>query len=448
MRDRMLRRGLTAIVLAFLLTVVVAQVQASPTFEPEPSVVAPTYRVFATREGLVGRMTANGHWIKPMDRFVALPCWCALSPRGTGKFSVRLTYNGRTTVVPVWDVGPWNTRDDYWSPNRRYGDLPVGRPMAHAAYFDGYNGGLDERGRRVGNPNGIDIADGTFWEDLGMTRNDYVEVSFLWLGDDPGPGENMVVGPTLFTDEGEYDPVMMNAGAVNVDNTDRRFVRSGVHWYEETCGVGRTHTFTWSTNDPAKATSSARWTAPDLAPGFYEVKAYIPECGRAATSSARYQIEHAGATTVVQLDQAAATGQWASLGTYYFGGASNPVPSVSLSDLTTERLRVVRFDTLSFEPRNDTTAPDVQIVETGNVAGGWLVRFGGQDDVSGIAAYELQVRSLPNGGWTDWVKDYTELQAWFGPHEGRNFAFRVRARDWAGNVTPWEQIPEWQTQLP
>jgi hypothetical protein len=46
---------------------------------------------------------------------------------------------------------------------------------------------------------------------------------------------------------------------------------------------------------------------------------------------------------------------------------------------------------------------------------------------------------LPNGGWTDWKQRTTELSAWFGPHEGKQFAFRVRARDWAGNVEAWDE---------
>ncbi len=39
--------------------------------------------------------------------------------------------------------------------------------------------------RRIRTPNGIDIADGAFWDDLGMGESDWVQVSFLWLGADP-----------------------------------------------------------------------------------------------------------------------------------------------------------------------------------------------------------------------------------------------------------------------
>jgi hypothetical protein len=146
---------------------------------------APTYRIFATREGLVGHRTANGHRIVKRDRFVALPSWSVLNDRGEHDYQVRITYNGRSVVAPVWDVGPWNTRDDYWAAQRgMWRDLPRGLPQAQAAYLQGYNGGRDERGRRVRQPNGIDIADGTFWDDLGMKDNGWVEVTFLWLGDE------------------------------------------------------------------------------------------------------------------------------------------------------------------------------------------------------------------------------------------------------------------------
>lgn len=437
MRGRIVRRGLLVVVLVMLSTAI-AHVQAAPTTSPsQQSNLAPTYRIFATREGLVGRRTANGHIIQPRDHFVALPCWCVLSPKGTDKFKVRLTYNGRSVVVPVWDVGPWNTRDDYWNPNRRYSDLPVGMPMAEAAYYHGYNGGRDEWGRRITLPNGIDIADGTFWDDLGMTRSDYVYVTFLWLGEDPGPGSAIDVGSGQITDNPD-STVTTPEGATTIDNTDSAFDPVGKDWYEETCGLNGQHQWTYSTTDPTKATTAASWQAPDLSPGFYEVKAYIPVCGNPATTSARYRISHDGAITEVTLDQRAAAGQWASLGTYYFGGVNNDVPQVFLSDLTNDRGLAVRFDAIAWEPRSDTTPPDTQIISISRVDNGFQIQWGGNDDLTGIASYDVQVRLLPNGGWTDWKLGTTDLSAWFGPHEGKQFEFRIRARDWAGNVEPWE----------
>uniref|UniRef100_UPI00300EE315 SH3 domain-containing protein n=1 Tax=Streptomyces lavendofoliae TaxID=67314 RepID=UPI00300EE315 len=157
--------------------------------QPAPSLTAAgaagatavTYRLFATREGLVGHTTANGHVIQPRDHFVALPSRRMLASKGGQEYRVRLCYKGRCETAPVWDVGPWNTRDDYWNPpatREMWRDLPQGVPEAQAAYQNGYNGGLDEFGRRVANPAGIDVADGTFWDGLGMTGNDWVDVTF------------------------------------------------------------------------------------------------------------------------------------------------------------------------------------------------------------------------------------------------------------------------------
>ncbi|HET6290418.1 MAG TPA: hypothetical protein VFG15_27185 [Amycolatopsis sp.] len=149
-----------------------------------------TSKVYGTREGLTGRTTANGHVIKSRDHFVALPSGRGLAPKNTGNYTVRVcrTDNSRCEYAPVWDVGPWNTKDDYWNPSatrQMWKNLPQGKPEAQAAYQDGYNGGKDEFGRKVANPAGIDLADGTFWDGLKMTDNGWVNVSYLWTGSGP-----------------------------------------------------------------------------------------------------------------------------------------------------------------------------------------------------------------------------------------------------------------------
>ena len=140
-----------------------------------------TFRVYGYREGLVGGTTSNGHVIQPNDHFVALPCVCALSSKDGNEYQVKIEYKGQAVTAPVWDVGPWNTHDNYWDPSseRKYSDLPQGKPEAEAAYTANYNNGLDGSGREVTSPGGIDIADGTF-ADLGMTDSDWVTVTFLW----------------------------------------------------------------------------------------------------------------------------------------------------------------------------------------------------------------------------------------------------------------------------
>lgn len=144
----------------------------TPTLVAE-SAASVTFHVFATREGLVGSTTATGHVIKPNDHFISLPSTKSLNK------NVRLTYKGKSVVAPVYDVGPWNTDDDYWNPSdvRVYKGVPRGVPQAQVDY--------EKHG--TGGKNGIDIGDGTF-ADLGMTASDYVDITFLWLTDDSTAG--------------------------------------------------------------------------------------------------------------------------------------------------------------------------------------------------------------------------------------------------------------------
>lgn len=167
----------------------------------EEAEAAPTYRVWATREGLVGGTTANGHVIKERDHFVALPTREALTCNGCFAKQVRVCnpLNGRCETAPVWDVGPWNIHDDWWSASAErdiyawldHGGrccLRQGLPEAQAAYESGYNSGRDEFGRTVLNRAGIDLADGTFWDGLGMSTNGWVDATLLWLPD-PAPSD-------------------------------------------------------------------------------------------------------------------------------------------------------------------------------------------------------------------------------------------------------------------
>lgn len=144
-----------------------------------------SYRVFATREGLVGGTTSNGHVITENDQFVALPSRQTLDAEGKGDYSVRIcTDAGRCATVPVWDIGPWNTDNDYWNPappRTNWTDLPQGVPQAQAAFQNHYNNGEDGLGRTVKNGAGIDIADGTF-HTLGLDDNSEVTVDYLWTG--------------------------------------------------------------------------------------------------------------------------------------------------------------------------------------------------------------------------------------------------------------------------
>ncbi|HSL00014.1 MAG TPA: hypothetical protein VK869_06725 [Rubrobacteraceae bacterium] len=78
-----------------------------------------------------------------------------------GGFRVRINHNGHAARAPVKEVGPWNTRDNYWQPRKKrdmWRKLPRCKPEAEAAYFNDYNRGRDEQGRIVRNPAGIDLT--------------------------------------------------------------------------------------------------------------------------------------------------------------------------------------------------------------------------------------------------------------------------------------------------
>jgi len=161
---------------------------------PQP----PTYRIFGTREGLVGYRTANGHIIQARDHFVSLPSWKALNDKGKNDYQVRIVApNGNTATAPVWDSGPWNFKDDYWNnPRSQFKDIPVGIPQAEKAYFEKHNGSKNESGQGIYNPSGIDVGDGTWWDDLGLQGasagwrdSDRLQVTFLWLGTKANPAE-------------------------------------------------------------------------------------------------------------------------------------------------------------------------------------------------------------------------------------------------------------------
>ena len=239
--------------------------QAPPVFQQG---YAPTYTVRATREGLVGKRTANGYRIPERAWFVALPSWKVLSSQGGNEFQVRVTFEDKSIVVPVWDVGPWNTNDEYWTPERRfYRDLPIGMPMAQAAVQFGYNGGLDMFGRKVTLGNGIDIADGAFLDGLGMRHNDWVRVTFLWMGLDPGP-------------QGQVDASVGNAayppGTVIVDNGGEGYTSSAkVSWYDNFCGLNGKHDWTIGTIDPSTSENTATWSTHIDQIGYYEAMAFI-----------------------------------------------------------------------------------------------------------------------------------------------------------------------------
>lgn len=317
--------------------------------------VAPTFKVHATRMGMVGGRTANGYIIKPRDRFVSLPSWRSLSSKNGGEYMVRLTYRGRSAVVPVMDVGPWNTRDNYWDAQReRYGDLPRGWPEDHAAYYDGYNGGRAEKGR-VSFPTAIDVGDGVWWDDLGIQGGRAeVEVTFLWLGRDPGgPVAAPPASATAATPTPQSTAVPPQPATVVVDDKDAAFKPMTGHELQggpAQCGNAGTSRWSTSVASLDQSNAAAQWVPNIAAESLYDVYVYVPPCdiGRKATDQAHYLVKHRDGEQVVVVDQQASAGTWVLLGRFPFRAGTDG--AVSLRDWTGEDKHVVWYDAVKWEP--------------------------------------------------------------------------------------------------
>jgi hypothetical protein len=72
--------------------------------------------------------------------------------------------------------------------------------------------------------------------------------------------------------------------------------------------------------------------------------------------------------------------------------------------------------------------------------GAYLVRWGGNDDVSGINSYDVEYR-LNGGDWVNWQNGTGASEALFAPPSSGEFQFRARARDWMGKEAGWSEDP-------
>jgi hypothetical protein len=115
-------------------------------------------KVRATREGLVGSITASGWQIDRLIPFVALP-----SVKALWKFvRIRNPRNDLECMAMVLDIGPWNTHDDDYV-------FKGERPQAES--------GTDMMGRKT-NGAGIDLGE-KVWKSLQMFDNSDVEWQFI-----------------------------------------------------------------------------------------------------------------------------------------------------------------------------------------------------------------------------------------------------------------------------
>ncbi|HTS14638.1 MAG TPA: glycosyl hydrolase family 18 protein, partial [Candidatus Sulfotelmatobacter sp.] len=87
---------------------------------------------------------------------------------------------------------------------------------------------------------------------------------------------------------------------------------------------------------------------------------------------------------------------------------------------------------------SDTTAPVAGLLPLPPVTGdaGFTVAWRATDDRSGIAWYDVQV-SVDGGAWRPWLTHVTTTSATYLGAQGHGYAFRVRAADGRGNVSPF-----------
>jgi len=272
-----------------------------------------SYRIYATREGLVGGTTANGHVIKSNDRFVALPSRRALASKGGSEYQVRVCYSktGKCTTTSVWDVGPWNTKDDYWNPSsvrEMWKSLPQGKPESQAAYQEGYNGGLDQFGRRPANPAGIDIADGAFWTDLGMSNNDWVDVTYLWTSGGGTP-TGLVIDSNNANNDSTKGYIQL-AGASWASSTNVAGYYGSNYLASPTAAISEPATFWFYLPAAATKTIDAWWTS-----------------ASDRSTVAPFIIWNTSGTQLanVKVNQQLNGGRWNTLGTWSFTAGWNKV---------------------------------------------------------------------------------------------------------------------------
>jgi hypothetical protein len=146
-------------------------------------------------------------------------------------------------------------------------------------------------------------------------------------------------------------PVPVPSDEVIIDDGDPGFSQGGspTAWHTTAGGYGGSLTWTRNNDRMRPRYNWARWY-PDLEAGRYEVLVHIPE-RHGTTANARYWISHRDGFTLRQVNQAANSGSWVSLGTYWFQGQGGEY--VSLADITHEWYlsTLIAFDAVKWVPR-------------------------------------------------------------------------------------------------
>ncbi|MEM3554975.1 MAG: hypothetical protein QXU79_04095, partial [Candidatus Micrarchaeaceae archaeon] len=78
-----------------------------------------------------------------------------------------------------------------------------------------------------------------------------------------------------------------------------------------------------------------------------------------------------------------------------------------------------------------------------NTLGFWVSWIAEDPGGSGVARILVQVRDGFNGQWNDWLPYAGPFAFFEGAQHGHTYYFRSQATDWAGNVEPWPQNPDY-----
>lgn len=96
--------------------------------------------------------------------------------------------------------------------------------------------------------------------------------------------------------------------------------------------------------------------------------------------------------------------------------------------------------------RIDSQPPTARLYALGNYSDQpeIVLRWEGEDPgdgqrSSGLAGYDVQIRTGVAGVWQPWLDNTSLTQETYSAQRGQQVSFRVRARDVAGNVSPWSE---------
>ena len=97
----------------------------------------------------------------------------------------------------------------------------------------------------------------------------------------------------------------------------------------------------------------------------------------------------------------------------------------------------------------DTVSPSsaVQPLAAEQTDRRFIVAWGGSDNVSGVVGYDIQFRDGA-GPWLNWLVGTSQTGATFTGEYDRQYAFRARAHDGAGNVEAYGEGPDATTRTP